>query len=146
MLFMLKPGVAERLEAFVKGGGTLVLTYLSAFVNETELVFRGGLPGGGLRKVVGIWNEEIDSLYPESAAAHRARDRGAMALPASPPCVTTANSCTSEGATALATYQNDFYAGMPALTVNKHGAGRVYYLAARPAGDAFLDAFTKSHW
>jgi beta-galactosidase len=25
MLFLLKPGVAERLEAFVEGGGTLVL-------------------------------------------------------------------------------------------------------------------------
>jgi len=24
---------------------------------------------------------------------------------------------------------------MPALTVNRHGAGRLYYLAARPAGD-----------
>ena len=49
-----------------------------------------------------------------------------------------------EGATVLATYKNDFYAGMPALTVNRYGAGRVYYLAARPAGDAFLDAFTEA--
>ena len=32
---------------------------------------------------------------------------------------------------------------MPALTVNKYGNGRVYYLAARPEGDAFLDALTK---
>ena len=43
----------------------------------------------------------------------------------------------------LATYKTDFYAGMPALTVNTYGAGRVYYLAARPAADAFLDAFTR---
>ena len=32
---------------------------------------------------------------------------------------------------------------MPALTVNRHGAGRVYYLAARPAGDAFHDGFAR---
>ena len=75
MLFMLKPGVAERLEAFVKGGGTLVLTYLSAIVNETELVFRGGWPGGGLRKVVGHLERGDRLAVSESAAAHRAGDR-----------------------------------------------------------------------
>ena len=40
-----------------------------------------------------------------------------------------------EGAAVLATYKTDFYAGMPALTVNKYGSGQVYYLAARPAAD-----------
>jgi beta-galactosidase len=49
----------------------------------------------------------------------------------------------AEGATVLATFKNDFYAGMPALTVNRHGAGRVYYLAARPAGDAFHDGLAR---
>jgi beta-galactosidase len=43
----------------------------------------------------------------------------------------------------LATYKSDFYAGMPVLTVNMHGAGRTYYLAARTA-DSFLDAFTRA--
>jgi beta-galactosidase len=49
----------------------------------------------------------------------------------------------AEGATVLATFKNDFYAGMPALTVNRHGAGRAYYLAARPAGDAFHDGLAR---
>ena len=40
----------------------------------------------------------------------------------------------------LATFKTDFYAAGPVLTVNRHGAGRVYYLAARPAKDAFHDA------
>ena len=43
----------------------------------------------------------------------------------------------------LATYKTDFYAGMPALTVNRFGAGRVYYLAARPAEDAFHDGVVR---
>jgi beta-galactosidase len=29
------------------------------------------------------------------------------------------------------------------VTVNTHGLGRVYYLAARPAAEAFLDGFTR---
>jgi beta-galactosidase len=32
---------------------------------------------------------------------------------------------------------------MPALTVNRFGTGRVYYLAARPAEDAFHDGFVR---
>ena len=33
MLYMVRPGVAERLEAFVKAGGTVVTTYLTGMVD-----------------------------------------------------------------------------------------------------------------
>jgi beta-galactosidase len=49
-----------------------------------------------------------------------------------------------EGAQALAAYKSDFYAGMPALTRHRQGAGQVYYLGARPAADAFHDALAAS--
>jgi len=48
----------------------------------------------------------------------------------------------AESAQVLATYKTDFYAGAPCLTVNRYGAGRVFYLAARPDKDTFHDAFT----
>ena len=38
----------------------------------------------------------------------------------------------------LATYTEDFYAGMPALTVNNYGNGKAYYQAFRDDG-AFSD-------
>jgi beta-galactosidase len=57
-------GVAERLKQFVADGGTLVTTYWSGIVDENDLVFLGGWPGGGLREVLGIWDEEIDTLTP----------------------------------------------------------------------------------
>ena len=44
----------------------------------------------------------------------------------------------TEGAQALADYGEDFYAGMPAVTENRLGKGRVIYLAAR-AEQKFLD-------
>ncbi|CAN7594105.1 beta-galactosidase trimerization domain-containing protein [Paenibacillus sp. LjRoot56] len=40
MLYMLKQGTAERLEAFVRSGGTLVITYWSGIVDENDLCFR----------------------------------------------------------------------------------------------------------
>lgn len=36
-----------------------------------------------------------------------------------------------EGATALAVYASDFYAGQPAVTVNPVGAGQAWYIASR---------------
>ena len=62
MLYMLQPGVAGRLKKFVADGGTVVCTYWSGMVNETDLCFLGGWPGDGLREVFGIWDEETDTL------------------------------------------------------------------------------------
>jgi beta-galactosidase len=143
MLFMLKPGVADRLDAFVKGGGALVLTYLSGVVNETELVLRGGWPGGGLRKLAGIWSEEIDALYPNPPQRIVPSAGNALGMTGEHPVRDYCERVHPEGAAVLATYKTDFYAGMPALTVNTYGAGRVYYLAARPAADGMLDGFTR---
>jgi beta-galactosidase len=143
MLYMLKPGVAGRLAAFVKTGGTLVLTYLSGIVNETNIVFRGGWPGDGLRTLAGIWAEEIDSLLPDPPQRIVAAAGNALGLSGEHPVREYCERVHPEGATVLATFENDFYAGMPALTVNRHGAGRAYYLAARPAADAFHDGFAR---
>jgi beta-galactosidase len=143
MLYMLKPGVAERLAAFVKAGGTLVLTYLSGIVNETNLVFRGGWPGGGLRAMAGIWAEEIDSLGENPTQRIVAAPGNALGMSGAHPVREYCERVHAEGATVLATFESDFYAGMPALTVNRLGGGRVYYLAARPAEDPLLDGFTR---
>ena len=143
MLFMLKPGVTDRLEAFVRNGGTLVLTCLSGVVNETELVLRGGWPGGGLRKLAGIWSEEIDALYPNPPQRIVASPGNALGMAGEFAVQDYCERVHPEGASVLATYKNDFYASMPALTVNQYGAGRVYYLAGRPTADGMLDAFTR---
>jgi beta-galactosidase len=140
MLYMLRPGVDERIAAFVEAGGTFVATYWTGIVDENDLVFLGGWPGGKLRQVLGIWDEEIDALYEN--------DRNAVVL-----CVDNALGLAGEyelrdycalvhpeGATVLATYKADFYAERPALTVNTHGSGKAYYLASNP-DDCFLRDF-----
>jgi beta-galactosidase len=139
MLYMVRPGVAERIEKFVGGGGIFVTTYFTGYVDENDLCFLGGFPGP-LRKVTGIWAEEIDSLYDG--------DRNGLVLK---PEVTWGTKdayevydyCElihTETAEALAVYQSDFYAGRPALTVNSFGNGKAYYIAAR-TGYRLLDDF-----
>jgi beta-galactosidase len=144
MVFLLQPGVADRLRAFVTGGGTLVLTYLSGVQDQAGLVFRGGWPGGGLRELAGVWVEEIDSLYPSPAQRIVMKAGNPLGFAGEHPVREYCELMHAEKATVLATYANDFYAGRPCLTVNAVGSGRVYYLAARPAEEAFHDAFVRA--
>jgi beta-galactosidase len=57
MLYMADQDTLDRLESFVKNGGTLYATYTLATVDGTDLCYLGGLPAGKLKEVFGIWNE-----------------------------------------------------------------------------------------
>jgi beta-galactosidase len=130
MLYMVRPGVAERITAFVQSGGTFVATYLSGIVDETDLCFLGGWPGP-LRPVLGIWDEEIDALTPADSNAVTPLAGNALGLSRVYPARDFCSLIHTESAEALAVYAADFYAGRPAITVNHYGSGRAYYLAFR---------------
>ena len=49
--------------------GTFLTTFFSGIVNETDLVTLGGYPGE-LRRLLGIWVEEIDALLPGPDELH----------------------------------------------------------------------------
>ena len=138
MLFMLRNGLAEKMRDYVSNGGTLVLTYLTGIVNESNLCFRGGWPGDGLRELAGVWAEEIDNLYPEMEL--RVKPAGKGILPAeSYDVVAFADRIHIEGAEIVAVYADQFYAGTPALTVNKFGKGECWYVAARDRDGKLID-------
>ncbi|HLI70409.1 MAG TPA: beta-galactosidase [Ktedonobacteraceae bacterium] len=135
LLYMLKPGVAERIAAFVEQGGTFVTTYLSGWVDECDLVFEKGYPGP-LKQVLGIWNEEIDALYPDQ--------RNSIVFVESGATYTCGHLCAithCEGATVLANYGDDFYAGTPVVTRNRFGTGQAYYLGSEPEARFFDDFY-----
>ena len=123
VLYMVKPGVDEKIKAFVQAGGIFVTTFFSGYVDDHDLVVTGGYPGK-LRDLLGIWVEESDAL-PEGETNHftwkGARHEAVLLCDLLHP----------EGAGVLATYEEDFYAGMPVLTKNRYGAGAAYYVAVR---------------
>ena len=131
MLHMVKPGLAERIEALVARGGTFLTTVFSGVVDENDLAFEG-YPGP-LSKVLGIRVEEIDALYEgQTNTIVMADGSGSYS------CQRLCDLVHSERATVLATFGNDFYAGMPALTENRFGEGRALFLAS-DADDRMLD-------
>ena len=130
MLYMVRPGVAERIEAFVKAGGVFVTTYLSGIADESDLCFLGGFPGP-LRPLLGVWAEEIDVLYDDEHAEVTAVENNAAGLSGTYRAACFCDLIHTEGAEVLASYSSQFYAGRPAVTVNRVGEGRAYYVASR---------------
>jgi beta-galactosidase len=129
MLYMVDEKLEAKLCEYVEQGGTLVATYTLATVGENDLCHLGGLPGGRLKDVFGIWNEEIDTLYPEDS--NRVKMRNGKAFKAIDYC----ELIHLQGAEALGEYEEDFYKGYPAFTVNNYGKGKAYYIAFRDEGD-----------
>ena len=123
VLYMVKKGMQEKLERFVADGGTLITTYMSGIVDENDNVHLGGYPGP-LRKLAGVWVEEIDALAPEQ------RNKVLFSDGRSFDCGMVCDLMHTEGAQVLATYGEDFYAGMPAVTCNRFGKGKVYYIGS----------------
>ena len=98
-------------------------------VDEYDLCYLGGFPGAGLREVFGIWNEEIDTLFPDESNTVITEDGKEYKA------VDYCELIHAETAKVIASYNCDFYSGMPAATVNSYGDGKAYYVAFRDNGD-----------
>lgn len=131
ILYMIKPGVDEKIRSFVAQGGIFVTTFFSGYVDEHDLVTTGGYPGK-LREVLGIWVEESDAL-PQGQKNHftwNGKSHEALLL---------CDLLHPEGAEVLCTYEEDFYAGMPVLTRHAYGKGWAYYMAARSDAEFYRE-------
>ncbi len=128
VLYMVKEGMKEALEAFVQTGGILVTTYMSGIVDQSDNVHLGGYPGP-LRAMAGVWVEEIDALAPEQFNEVRFQDGTTAA------CRLVCDLMHLEGAQCVAEYGSDFYAGTPAVTRNGFGQGAAYYIGTDMQAD-----------
>lgn len=135
MLYMTDHNTIEQIADYVECGGNFYATYMLGMVNETDLCYLGGFPAEKLKEVFGIWNEEIDTLYPEERVSVAYNDKFYEGL----------NYCELihlKGAQAIAVYDSEFYAGMPAMAVHSYGQGKAYYQAFRDKGDFWDDMVT----
>lgn len=123
MLYMCKDGFDEKIREYVQQGGNFLTTYFSGYVEDHDLVVLGGYPGR-LKDILGIWVEESDALPPEENNSFVYEGKR---YPAGLLC----DLMHLRGAKEVASYESDFYAGMPVLTENQFGKGKGYYVGAR---------------
>lgn len=126
-LHMVKDDLAARLAEVAQQGGTVLGTYLSGRVDENDQAFLADVPGP-LAPLMGIrideWDaREADVVNPVTLAADGARSVVSAAT-------LLFELVIPQGAEVIGTYQADFYAGTPAVTRNRFGAGEGWYVAA----------------
>lgn len=142
MLYLLKPGTADRLKEFTANGGSLVATYLTGYVNENTLCWLGGFPGDGLTELFGLYTEEIDTLYPKDTNEISFRTEF---LQGDYQAFDYCEIIKPRTARLLGMYTQDFYKDTPAVTVNEYGRGYAYYVGAR-IEDEGMEALFKKIW
>ncbi|MDZ7836398.1 MAG: beta-galactosidase [Alkalibacterium sp.] len=134
MLYMMSEETAEKLQAYVGQGGTLVSSYMSGLVNESDLTHLGGWLEP-LKETFGMEPLETDTYYPtdENWIDYNGKRYGIKDYATVIEPVTASD---------LAVYQSDFYKGTPAVTVNGYQEGEAYYIGARLTDDFLADFYS----
>ena len=130
LLNMVSAEQGAAIERYVENGGTFVTTYFSGVVDESDRAWPGGAPGP-LRRALGMWVEEFDPLEPDMTNSVIV-SAGARLPEGSYACDLWCDLVHLDGASALATFGDDFYVGLPAITEHRLGRGRAIYVATRP--------------
>ncbi|AFG38423.1 beta-galactosidase [Spirochaeta africana DSM 8902] len=141
MGYLMPTATAARLTDFVQNGGTLVATYLTGMVDESDLQHLNGAPGP-LCAVLGVSVQEIDVLYPGeqqfmqvAGCDHFLRERYALR----DYCAVVA----ADTAEVLGSYTSDYMAGSPVVTRNHFGAGHAFFLASRGEDALLHDLYSR---
>lgn len=132
MLYMINEETMTRLQDYTRNGGTLISSYFTGMVNETDLLYIGGWPKP-LQELFGIGILELEMLYPSehnhidfNDKVFETKDYSAI--------------IELHEATALSHYHDEFYAHTPSITVHSFGKGKAYFMAPRASVD-FLSEF-----
>lgn len=135
VLYMQSETTSTKLKEFVEQGGTLVGTYWSGIVNESDLCYLGRRPHN-LTDVFGLYREEIDALYDGESNSMTWNGQSYR-------LTELCERVKTEGAQVQAVYEKDFYQGEPALCQNNYGKGLAYYLAGKAEDRFYLDFYRR---
>ncbi len=112
---ILTQSLKEKLEQYVAAGGCLVITCLSGIKDESNNMITSVKPGG-FRKLAGITVEEFDTGGNVTLSGIE----GTSSI--------WRDILKTESAEIVAEYENEYYKGSPAITMNSYGKGKVWYV------------------
>jgi beta-galactosidase len=130
-LYVSDQALANKLSAFVKNGGTLILTFRSGVKDEHNVVTDRTLPGP-FADIAGVAIHEFD---PQINEEQEIVGPGDSRFPAR----TWSDILDASTAKTVATYGKGYYAGKPAVTENQAGKGWVYYVGTESKSPFFYD-------
>ena len=138
MVYLFRDDFDQKVKKYVEEGGTVVVTFWSGIVDESDRCFLGGTPHG-LMEVLGLRSTEIDGLFDEETNEIEAVEGSNWPFSRKYQCRYLCELPGLTTAVPLMVYGKRFYAGTPALTVNSYGKGKAWYLAAHAEPDFYKD-------
>jgi beta-galactosidase len=135
---------ADNLREYVRGGGTLVVSYFSGIVDQDDCVWLGGYPGA-LRELLGVWVEEflplraqctVNLAWAETGAGEPVRGGGTATV--------WAEDVDLRGARPVLTYADGPAAGQAAVTRHRFGDGHAWYVSTRPDADTLREILRRA--
>lgn len=125
--YLLGADDAANLTRYVEAGGTLVVSFFSAIVDENDAVHAGGF-AAPLRDALGLVVEEFLPLRED--ARHAVQWSGAASA-TTLPADAWQEDLVIASAEVKGTYVDGPGAGKPAITRNAYGAGHGWYISTR---------------
>ncbi|WP_243073591.1 beta-galactosidase [Microbacterium sp. SS28] len=122
--YMLSTADADNLNAYVAQGGTLLVSFFSAIVDERDAVHEGGFVAP-LTPALGIRVEEFLPLREGATCGVRWRESDTLIADV------WAEDLVVEDAEVVATYLDGPGAGKAAITRKRHGEGHGWYVSTR---------------
>jgi beta-galactosidase len=123
-LYLVSDATVASLTAAAEAGATVVVTYFSGIVDESDHIRLGGYPGA-FRDLLGVRTTEFLPLMAGESVRVEGLGDGAVSAD------TWTEDLGLAGAEAVATYADGPAAGLPAVTRREVGEGRAWYVATR---------------
>ncbi len=114
--------LAKRLEEFVAGGGTVVISYRAGVKDKDNNIRFGEMIPGPLAELLGIEVEESESLHA-GRSAKIIDNEGNRST-----CTIWRDMVRPTTATVLNQYEDSFYSKYACVTENHYGKGKAYYI------------------
>lgn len=124
-LYLVNERAVENINRYVKNGGNLLMSFFSGIVDENEQIRLGGYPAP-FREMLGLIVEEF-APYSETQSNSFCTIDGKQFK-----CTLWSDIIHLKSAQAIATFEQDYYAGNPVITRNTFGKGTAFYIGTAP--------------
>jgi beta-galactosidase len=124
-LYLVNEQAAANINHYVENGGNLLMSFFSGIVDENEHIHLGGYPAP-FREMLGLVVEEYAPYSETQSNTFCTKDNQRFN------CSLWSDVIQLKTAQAMATFEQDYYAGSPAVTQNRFGKGTAFYVGTVP--------------